>query len=82
MSDYYNLIRRHNLNHYYLCRVVSFGETHLTADELACFHLSTLRLTYDEAVREYETRASTPLGRLIANRELPILRRAAEVTNP
>ena len=81
VSDYYNLIRRHNLNHYYLCRVVSFGETHLTADELACFHLSTLRLTYDEAVREYETRASTPLGRLIANRELPILRRAKGVTS-
>lgn len=26
VSDYYNLIHRHNINHYYLCRVSSFGE--------------------------------------------------------
>ena len=25
VSDYYNLIHRHNINHYYLCRVLSFG---------------------------------------------------------
>ena len=76
VSDYYNLIRRHNLNHYYLCRVLSFGTKHLTPDEVQCFHLSTLRLRYGEALREYEARACTPLGRLIAARELPILRRA------
>lgn len=76
VSDYYNLIRRHNLNHYYLCRVLSFGTKHLTPDEVQCFHLSTLRLRYGEALREYEARACTPLGRLIAARELPVLRRA------
>ena len=79
VSDYYNLIRRHNLNHYYLCRVLSFGEKHLMPDEIEQFHLSTLRLRYAEALAEYERRADTPLGRLIANRELPILRRAAEL---
>ena len=79
VSDYYNLIRRHNLNHYYLCRVRSFGEKHLTRDEAEAFHLSTLRLRYPEAVREYEARAVTPLGRLIAQRELPMLRRAGEL---
>jgi 8-oxo-dGTP pyrophosphatase MutT (NUDIX family) len=26
VSDYYNLIHRHNVNNYFLCRVVSFGE--------------------------------------------------------
>ena len=25
VSDYYNLIHRHNLNHYYLCRTISFA---------------------------------------------------------
>ena len=50
VSDYYNLIRRHNINHYFLCRVKSFGETHMTEDELAIFHLSTLKLTYAEAL--------------------------------
>lgn len=76
VSDYYNLIRRHNLNHYYLCRVRSFGQKQLTPDEIEDFHLSTLKLRYEEAVREYERRACTPLGRLIAARELPVLRRA------
>ncbi len=79
VSDYYNLIHRHNINHYYLCRATSFGEKHLMQDEIEDFHLSTLRLKYDEAVREYERCACTPIGRLIANRELPILHRAKEL---
>ena len=34
VSDYYNLIHRHNLNNYYLCRALSFGEKHLMPDEI------------------------------------------------
>lgn len=79
VSDYYNLIHRHNINHYFLCRAVGFGERHLTQDEADKYHLSTLALDYDAAVSEYERCACTPLGRLIANRELPILRRAGEL---
>jgi len=79
VSDYYNLIHRHNINHYYLCRLLSLGETSLTQDEIDCFHLSTLRLTYEQAVEEYHLRASTRLGKLIASRELPILLRAKEL---
>ena len=79
VSDYYNLIHRHNINNYFLCRVCAFGEKRLTEDEIDKFHLSTLRLSYDEAVAEYERRSDTRLGRLIANRELPILRRAKEL---
>ena len=81
VSDYYNLIHRHNLNHYFLCKAVSFGQTHLTKDEIEDFHLSTLKLRYDEAVREYERLACTKIGRLLANRELPVLRRAAQLLN-
>ena len=76
VSDYYNLIHRHNINHYFLRRARSFGAKHLTPDEVGKFHLSTLKLSYEEAVAEYERRSDTRLGRLIANRELPILRRA------
>ena len=76
VSDYYNLIRRHNINNYYLCRIRSMGERHLTPEEAEDFHLSTLRLTYEEAVREYRKSACTPIGRLVANRELPVLERA------
>jgi len=76
VSDYYNLIHRHNINHYFLCRALSFGNRHLTADELDKYHLSTLKLDYEAAVAEYERQVCTRLGRLITNRELPILKRA------
>ena len=76
VSDYYNLIHRHNINHYYLCKALSFGEKNLMPDEVEQFHLSTLKLTYEQALSEYEKRAATKLGRLIANRELPILHQA------
>jgi len=79
VSDYYNLIGRHNVNNYFLCRTRSFGRKNLTPDEIDSFHLSTLRLRYDDALEEYERRACTRLGRLIAARELPVLRRAREL---
>ena len=76
VEDYYNLIHRHNINNYFLCRAVSFGQTHLMPDEIEQFHLSTLKLSFQDAVAEYARRSHTPLGRLIANRELPVLLRA------
>ena len=79
VSDRYNLIRRHNINHYFLCFARAFGKGSLTEDEKNVFHLSTLKLRYDEALEEYGKRSETPLGRLIANRELPVLRAAGEI---
>lgn len=79
VSDYYNLIHRHNLNNYYLCKVLSLGDKNLTQDEKESFHLSTLRLTYEGAVSEYDKRSDTKLGRLIANRELPVLQQAKKM---
>ena len=79
VSDYYNLIHRHNVNNYFLCKVTSIGENCLTDDEKNLFHISTLRMTYDEAMAEYEKRKETPLGRLIANRELPVLTEAKKI---
>ena len=79
VSDYYNLIHRHNINNYFLCKVKSFGDKNLTKEEMDDFHLSTLRLSYEEACKEYEYRANTKLGKLISNRELPILHRAKKI---
>ena len=79
VSDYYNLIHRHNLNNYFLCKVVSFGDKHMTQDEIETFHLSTLKLTYEEAEAEYIKRRDSKLGRLVGNREMPILKRAGEL---
>lgn len=79
VSDYYNLIHRHNINHYFLCRVKAFGTKKLTEEEISEYHLSTLKLRYEDAVREYEKCSGTSLGRLIAQRELPVLRHAREL---
>ena len=79
VSDYYNRIHRHNINNYLLCKIQSFGEKNLTEDEIQRFHLSTLKLTYEQAVHEYKMRSNTRLGTLIANRELPVLQRAKEI---
>lgn len=79
VSDYYNLIHRHNINNYYLCKVVSFGDRNLTQEEIEDYHLSTLKLKFNDAVSEYEKCSDSPLGRLIAQRELPVLRRAKEL---
>jgi len=79
VSDFYNLIHRHNINNYFLCRAVSFGDRQLTEDEINCFHLTILRLSFADAFAEYESCACTPLGRLIARRELPVLKRAKEI---
>ena len=79
VSDYYNLIHRHNINNFYLCRALFFGDKSLTDYEINQFHLSTLTLTYDEAVHEYERCKSSRLGRIIGNRELPILKEAKRI---
>ena len=79
VSDFYNLIHRHNINHYFLCKINSFGRKNLTKDEIERFHLSTLRMSFEEAVREYEKCRDSKLGRLIANRELPVFKRAKEI---
>ena len=79
VSDYYNLIKRHNINNYYLCRAILFGKKQMTEDEIHQFHLSTLKLTYSEAIAEYEKGREKPIGRIVYNRELPILIRAKEI---
>lgn len=81
VSDYYNLIHRHNINNYFLCKMVSVGEKHLTQAEIVDFHLSTLKLTYEEAIDAYGKQTNTKLGRLITNRELPVLKQAKKLIN-
>ena len=79
VSDYYNLIHRHNINNYFLCKAKTFGEKNLTNDEIERFHLSTLKLTYEEAIKEYEKATYSKIGRLLYNREYPILKQAKKL---
>ena len=76
VSDYYNLIPRHNINPYFLCRAISFGEKNMTQEETEQFHLSTWKVTYEEALQAYENCSVTKLGKLLAAREVPVLRQA------
>ena len=52
------------------------GATQLTELERTRFNLSTLKLTYAQAIAEYRRCEDSKLGRLIAARELPMLERA------
>ena len=79
VSDYYNILHRHNISNYYLCKIKSFGDNNLTEEEKNVFHISTLKLTYEQAIKEYQACSNTKIGRLVANRELPILYRAKEI---
>lgn len=79
IRDYYNLIHRHNLNHYFLCKVNSFGNKHLTDDEINLWHLSTVKLTLDDAIKAYKDNATTRIARLVYNREVPVLLKAKEI---
>ena len=53
----------------------------MTDEEKEDFHLSMLKLKYEEAEREYILRSNTRLGKLISNRELQILREAKRILN-
>ena len=76
VEDEYNLIHRHNITHYFLCKVTGFGEKNLTKDEQNRFRLSTLKQTYEQAIQAYESAYNMPLGRLLYAREMPMLRQA------
>ena len=79
VSDYYNCIHRHNINHYFLCKIKEFGNNHLTEDERNKYHLLRVCLKYKDAVKEYEDGRKTKIGRVVYNREMPILKRAYEI---
>lgn len=81
VSDYYNLIHRHNINHYFLCKIEEFGNPHMTDDEINKFHLKMLVLSYEEALKEYERCKTNKLGRILYNREYPVLKKAKEILN-
>lgn len=80
VSDYYNLIHRHNMNFYYLLKADSYGELALEEGEkkiIAGFDFYPL----DEAVRMYEKMTNEKLEILVRRRELPVLLEAIKILN-
>lgn len=79
IEDDYNLIHRHNQNNYYLCKVKGYTSISMTDQEIEDLHLEVLRLDPKEVIAAYDDNLSSPLGRLIARRELPVFKYALEI---
>ena len=62
-----------------ICKIGVVSDYYNLIHKINSFHLSTLKLSYEEAVKEYKDRANTKIGKLVANRELPVLYRAREI---
>ena len=75
VDDYYNLIYRKNHNYYYLVRRTNKVKQHLEEDEKIRIS-KIIWVPIDEAIRLYENMQNVLVGRLVKQRELPILRLA------
>ena len=59
--------------------VVCEGARNLTEEEINDFHMSTIKLSYPEALDLYKRGRNCKLGRLFYNREVPVLEKAKEI---
>lgn len=77
VDDYYNLIYRKNHNYYYLCRIIGKAEQHLQEDEKIRIN-KIIFVSINEAIKLYEDMQNVLVGKLVKQRELPILKLAKE----
>lgn len=75
IDDYYNLIKRKNHNYYYLAKIIGKCESHLEPDEKRRIN-KIIFVSIDEAISLYENMQNILVGKLVKQRELPILRKA------
>lgn len=75
VDDYYNLIKRKNHNYYYLVKITKKVEQHLEADEVIRIN-KIVWVSIDEAISLYDNMQNVLVGRLVKQRELPILKLA------
>lgn len=78
--DFYNLIKRENHSCFYLARVVGRVPTRLEPDEIARIE-KTIWVPIKEAIRLYEKMQNVLVGKLVKQRELPILKKAEKMIN-
>ncbi|MCD8194778.1 MAG: NUDIX hydrolase [Coprobacillus sp.] len=78
--DQYNLIQRINNNHYYLCYVDSYVAKDPNEYEKTYIN-KQVWVDIDTAIELYESVDinKSPLGKLVVNRELPILKLARDI---
>lgn len=75
VDDYYNLINRENHNYYYLVRRLNKVSQHLEEDEKIRIS-KIVWVDIDKAISLYEGMQNVLVGRLVKQRELPILKLA------
>ena len=71
--DYYNLIKRKNINRYFLCKIDSYTKIHhesLGDDMIEKIEFCEL----EEAISHYEKMNNYGVSKLVKQRELPILK--------
>ena len=78
VHDYYNLIGRKNYNHFYLVRRLEKVEQHLEPDEQIRIE-KILWVPIDKAIELYENMQNVLVGKIVKQRELPILKMAKEI---
>ena len=78
VHDYYNLIKRKNNNHFYLVRRLEKVEQHLEPDEKIRIE-KIIWVPIDEAIKLYENMQNVLVGKIVKQRELPILNMTKEI---
>lgn len=78
VEDYYNLIHRHNINYYFLAKVISYGTQELEEQEKSIIK-DIIWVDFDTAISLYENMNKEKLEILVARRELPIIKKAYEM---
>ena len=78
VHDYYNLIGRKNYNYFYLVKRLDKVEQHLEPDEKIRIS-EIIWVPIDEAIKLYENMQNVLVGKIVKQRELPILKMAKEL---
>lgn len=78
VSDYYNLISRHNLSYYYLMKVESYGDNALEEGEKKIIDGYEF-ISLDKALNIYKNMNKERLEILVSRRELPVLLEAIKI---
>ena len=73
VDDFYNLINRKNHNHYYLVKRLNKVEQHLEPDEKIRIE-KIIWVSIDKAIELYENMQNVLVGKIVKQRELPILK--------
>ncbi len=78
VSDYYNLIGRHNRNFFFLAKTIKYVGQRLEPREITRIE-KVVWLPFDDAIESYEKLNDIMISGLVKRRELPILKLAKQM---